>query len=62
MEAREAAQLAKLNGDSLGRVLQTRPTFTVRSMKPLTEPQEPELHTSKRQRLHDMETRSMVSL
>ena len=58
-ERQQAAQLRRQNAAALQSVLQQPAPPPAHSSKPLTQPVGLELRTSKRQRVHGMETRSM---
>lgn len=59
-EKAAAAALRRHNAETFKHVLGAPPPPVAHSSRPLTEPMELELCTSKRKRLHSMETRSMV--
>ena len=59
-EKAEAAALRRKNAAAVKAVLAPPPPPVAHSSKPLTEPVGVELCTSKRHRVHGMETRSMV--
>ena len=59
-EREEVAALRLRNAEAFKHVLQPPPPPVVHSNKPLTEPVDVQLRTSKRQRVHGMETRSMA--
>ncbi|KAL4458132.1 hypothetical protein ABPG75_012997 [Micractinium tetrahymenae] len=60
-EKAAAAALRRHNAETVKHVLGAPPPPVVHSSRPLTEPVELELCTSKRRRMHSMETRSMAS-
>ena len=61
-EKEAAAALRRRNAAAVKHVLAPPPPAPTHSSRPLTEPQPLELNTSKRRRMHGMETRSMVGV
>lgn len=60
LEKQAAAALKRRNAEAVKHVRQPPAPAVAHSNRPLTEPQPLELCTSKRRRMHGMETRSMV--